>query len=161
MAGRKKRVEPLTANQCEAARLHLMKVKKGEIARQLGVTPQTISAWFGRADFLQRIADLEKASDAGLLQEIRVARLGLFQDARDILRKVFEKMMDSDKEFSALDYATVAREHANLYKIVSAQTGVAEMKKVEVTAEHLVKEGESMLDEMLAGRKKGLDGGTL
>lgn len=130
-ADRPQRPEPLTPAQRQAIRLEIAGARISDIAAQLGVTPQTVSKWRRLQEYQDHREMLAASADADALDDARVLRMA---SARVLRRGIRQLEVELDEGLLQVkDAAPALRVALDVYRSTSAQTGLSETSRHEVT----------------------------
>jgi transposase-like protein len=128
---RSQRPEPLTPAQRQAIRLEIAGARVTDIAAQLGVKPQTVLRWRKLQEYRDHREMLAASSDADALDDARVLRMA---SSRVLRRGIRQLEVELDEGLLSLrDAAPALRVALDVYRSTSAQTGLSETSRHEVT----------------------------
>lgn len=131
--------DQLNAQQMEGARLEATGCRPVDVARQLGVRPQTVSKWRTMPAYIETVKLLVRAAtvralDDAALNRTRLIRLGM--EALDIAQQSIKttscEECGHEVVKDAREAATVSKAALDWYRTLSAQTGLVEATKTEV-----------------------------
>jgi len=123
-------VPRLTPRQRQAVRLEIMGSRPAEIAKELGLSPATITNWRKLPEYRDHRDMLLSASDAEALDDARVLRLA----ASRVLRRHIQAMDEAlEAGMDPTEAVPALRLVLDVYRATSAQTGLGETLRHEVT----------------------------
>lgn len=123
-------VPALTPQQRQAVRLEITGARPADIATELGLQPSTIARWRKLPEYRDHRDMLLSATDAEALDDARVLRLA----ASRVLRRTLKAVDDAlDDGLDPQEAVPVLRLVLDVYRATSAQTGLGETRRHEVT----------------------------
>ncbi len=123
-------VRPLTPQQRQAVRLEITGSRPAEIAKELGLQPSTIATWRKLSEYRAHRDMLLSATDAEALDDARTLRLAASRVLRRAIRAVDEAL---EGGLHPQEAVPVLRLVLDVYRATSAQTGLGETQRHEVT----------------------------
>jgi hypothetical protein len=120
----------LAPHHKQAARLLVSGLTATQVSDRTGHLVSTISSWKSDPLVIAYINKLERGVTEDLMDDLREARTKLLEQ---LVKNVDRATTAADIECTTRAYADAAKVALDAYKVISAQTGIAEKQDVSVT----------------------------
>lgn len=130
MAHELEAIDGLSADKREAARLETTGESGQAIAKAIGITPATLSRWRALPLYQERLQSLMAQMDRDTIKSARIARDECLNVTLKQLREL--SRAKDDDALCPRDRIALGKLGLDVYKTLSAQTGIKEVSGLEV-----------------------------